>query len=197
MKPIRFADSGAVLSDFNTHFEVHCPECHGKALVNPNKRLTCLSCFKTEAEGRWYGGATAYIRLKCLECHTQVRKTEDWKGQYHPSDSACKTCGQICLREEIILYHTSHKGLKTDLVFGLPLWLQKEFRDGEIFWAYNTDHLDYLEQFISAKLRERGISIRNINVRNSSMISRLPTFMIKAGNRDALLKLIEQLRHKS
>jgi len=84
----------------------------------------------------------------------------------------------------------------TDRVFGLPLWLQKEFRD-ELFWAYNYEHLTVLRDYIAAKLRERGINPYSNTIRkNSTLISRLPVFIKKAGNRDDLLKLIAYLTEK-
>jgi hypothetical protein len=42
-----------------------------------------------------------------------------------------------------------------DAYFGLPLWLTTDCR-GHVLWAYNIAHLDLLEAFVSAQLRERG-----------------------------------------
>ena len=80
-----------------------------------------------------------------------------------------------------------------DPVFGLPLWLQKTFGEN-LFWAYNTKHLDLLEQYVGAKLRERGIN--NKGTKNSLMFSRLPEFIKIAKNREAILKIIHGLQVK-
>ena len=81
----------------------------------------------------------------------------------------------------------------TDPVFGLTLWLQKPFGD-DLFWAYHYEHLTLLEQYVGAKLRERGVD--NKGSKNSLMFSRLPTFITKAGNREEMLKLISELQLK-
>ena len=80
-----------------------------------------------------------------------------------------------------------------DPVFGLKLWLQKPFGD-ELFWAYHYEHLQLLEHYVRAKLRERGID--NKGSKNSLMFSRLPTFITKAGNREEVLKIINALQIK-
>jgi len=49
---------------------------------------------------------------------------------------------------------------------------------------------------VTAKLRERGIEPRNTIRKNSAMLSRLPAFIKKAGNRDGLLKLINLLEQQ-
>lgn len=205
----RFADTGTELGDFATHFVVHCPKCTGKAHVNPvggnfpkhgnfqgvEWRLVCTACFHVEKPGRWYGAATAFVSVKCRECNASLQRSAPWDGQWQKLAMHCNECGDDCEYEAHISKHFFHEGRKTDLVFGLPLWLQKEFRD-DLFWAYNYEHLGLLRQYIAAKLRERGIDPRNSIRKNSAMLSRLPEFMKKAANRDGLLKLIEHLERQ-
>jgi ribosomal protein S27AE len=195
MEKERFADPGTHLQELATHFVVHCPRCQGKALVGTDERLTCTACFYVEKPGKWYGAMTAYVSVKCRECHAPIRRTETTDGQWQKIDTTCPACGDTCAYEATMSKHPMHNGLVTDRVFGLPLWLQKSFRD-ELFWAYNYEHLDMLRQYISAKLRERGIGPRSTQSKNSGMISRLPTFIKKAANREALLKLVDQLATK-
>ncbi len=76
-----------------------------------------------------------------------------------------------------------------DWYFGYPLWLQVSCC-GNILWAYNEHHLDLLESYVSAKLRERKPKIIR------SVASRLPQWIIAAKNRDAALKGIERLKEK-
>lgn len=80
----------------------------------------------------------------------------------------------------------------TDPYFQLPLWLQEPI-GGHVLWALNSAHLDYLESYVAATLRQRT-HLRNWQ--NSSLASRLPRWLSSAGNRDALLAAIQQLRHK-
>ncbi|MDZ4705084.1 MAG: hypothetical protein SH848_14210 [Saprospiraceae bacterium] len=136
------------------------------------------------------------MSVKCRECHAQLRRSAPWNGQWQKLAMRCENCGDTCEYEASITQHHLHQGRMTDRVFGLPLWLQKEFRD-ELFWAYNYEHLTVLRDYIAAKLRERGINPYSNTIRkNSTLISRLPVFIKKAGNRDDLLKLIAYLTEK-
>lgn len=84
--------------------------------------------------------------------------------------------------------HRKYNGA-IDPIFGLPLWLQVPCC-GEVLWAYNEAHLDFLEAYVSATLRERqgkkgyhhGIAIR------------LPRWMKLAHHRTPVLKGIQHLR---
>lgn len=206
--PPRFADPGVELGDFATHFVVHCPKCARKAHINPagntfpkygnihgvEWRLTCTACFHVEMPGHWHGAATAFVSVKCRECRAALQRSAPWDGHWKKLAMHCDACGDDCEYEAQISRLPNHEGRKTDPVFGLPLWLQKAFRD-DMFWAYNYEHLEVLRQYIGAKLRERGIEPRNTIRKNSAMLSRLPEFMKKAANRIGLMKLVEQLEH--
>lgn len=194
--PTRFADPGVSFYELATHYVVHCPRCVGKAFVKPRsegEKLVCTACFHTEAPGRWYGAATAFVSVKCRECHAPLRRSAPWDGKWKKLAMHCERCGDDCEYDAHVSYHPMHEGRMTDAVFGLPLWLQRPFRD-EQFWAFNYEHLALLEQYVAAKLRERGILPRNSIRKNSSLLSRLPDFIRRAGNRDELLKLIRQLQ---
>ena len=86
-----------------------------------------------------------------------------------------------------------------DGYFGLPLWLQTPCC-GKILWAYNREHLDFLESYVKAGLREsfplKVYEIGRVMWRNKSLASRLPTWMKRAKNRDEVLRGIERLRRK-
>ncbi len=193
----RFADPGTILSELATHFIVHCPKCNGKALINPHEdtfRLTCTSCFHVEKPGHWYGSMTAYVSVKCRECRNLLTRTAAVDGQWKKLKMKCDQCGDECEYEAHLSKQSLHNGLMTDPLFGLPLWLQKTVGD-DLFWAYHYDHLSLLEQYVKAKLRERGVD--NKGSKNSLMFSRLPTFITRAGNREEMLKLINELQVKT
>lgn len=61
---------------------------------------------------------------------------------------------------------------------------------GDVLWAVNLEHLDFLESYVGAGLRGR---IPNIN---RSMASRLPQWIKAAKNRDEILRSISRLREK-
>src|SRR5690606_33171020 len=71
--------------------------------------------------------------------------------------------------------------------FNAKLWLQYPFKN-EMFFAYNDLHLEYLENYISAKLREHK------DRKGFTLLEKLPKFYHEAKNRDALIKIIEKLK---
>ena len=60
----------------------------------------------------------------------------------------------------------------------------------DVFWSYNHEHLAYLEQYISATLREHR------DRSHFTLLEKLPKFYHEAKNRDALLKIIKKLKNK-
>jgi hypothetical protein len=81
-------------------------------------------------------------------------------------------------------------GASVDWYFRLPLWLQISCCN-ETLWAYNLKHLEIIEQYVSAKLRERTKKGRN------SFLSKLPGWIKSAKNRNEILKAIEKLKSKN
>ena len=75
----------------------------------------------------------------------------------------------------------------------LTLWLQIEVSDGRL-WFYNFRHLQYIEAFVRATLRERRTDIHGC--RNASVISRLPNWIKSAKNRKHVLKEIDRIKQK-
>ena len=73
--------------------------------------------------------------------------------------------------------------------FNAELWLKAPFKN-DVFWAYNDDHLTYLEGYINASLREHK------NRSGFTLLEKLPKFYHEAKNRDALLKIIAKLKNK-
>jgi hypothetical protein len=79
-------------------------------------------------------------------------------------------------------------GGDADAYFGLPLWLTTDCRSRAL-WAYNAEHLDLLEDFVAARLRERGPVPGTM-----SMIERLPAWIKDGKHRDDVLKALQRLR---
>lgn len=75
------------------------------------------------------------------------------------------------------------------IYFNAELWLQAPFKE-HVFWAYNHKHLNYLKRYIAASLRESA------DRSHYTLVEKLPKFIQAAGNRQALLKIIEQLEKK-
>lgn len=75
-----------------------------------------------------------------------------------------------------------------DPYFGRPLWLSVDCC-GRVLWAYNAEHLDLLEGYVSARLRERGPLMGSM-----SMVERLPKWIKEAKHRAEVLRAIRRLR---
>ena len=69
------------------------------------------------------------------------------------------------------------------------LWLKAPFKN-DVFWAYNDKHLEYLERYISATLREHK------DRTHFTLLEKLPKFYHEAKNREGLLKIISKLKNK-
>jgi hypothetical protein len=80
-------------------------------------------------------------------------------------------------------------GAPVDPFFRAPLLLQARCA-GHTLWAYNEPHLDELRRFVEADHRERPTSPGS----TQTMIARLPRWLGAAGNRQAVLRTIDQLR---
>jgi hypothetical protein len=73
--------------------------------------------------------------------------------------------------------------------FNVEIWLIAPFKN-DIVWAYNYKHLEYLERYIGATLREHK------DRTHFTILEKLPKFYHEAKNREGLLKIIEKLKSK-
>jgi len=76
--------------------------------------------------------------------------------------------------------------------FGVSLWLQTPCC-GEVLWAYNLRHVEFLESYVGARLRERAPDATG-HWRNNTMQSRLPRWMLDAHRREEVLAALGRLR---
>lgn len=74
-----------------------------------------------------------------------------------------------------------------DSRLGLPLWLTISCCGGQMLWAHNEQHLNYLEQYIGAELRERPPP-------PSRLAWALPAWMKEAKHRQEVLRSLQRLR---
>lgn len=103
----------------------------------------------------------------CPSCAGCARRT--------PSRAVCRSCAWY-----------------VDERVTLPLWLSTSVGDEEL-WAYNAEHLDLLEAYVSADLRERVLERRHDM---TTMVERLPPWLKAAKNREAVLAGIARLRKR-
>lgn len=197
----RFQDENKFLGSFDYEILVKCPKCESKASVKREYEkdckcgkcsvqiFECKNCFhKLEEPVRQY---IAYGNPYCSNCfekfefESQILNTKPEKYKTKCPHCSFQEEWKPKIRE--ILQLPSNDGLKKDKWFNLTLWFQKEV-DGNVFWAYNQDHIQYLERYIEAGLRERNSKMNY----NSSLVSRLPKFVKSAKNREKLLKVLKK-----
>jgi len=82
-----------------------------------------------------------------------------------------------------------------DLHFGAELWFQAECCGGHLLWALNLEHLDWLERYVGARLRERPSRSPSAPTASASALARkLPAWLKGAKHRDEILRTIRRLR---
>ena len=126
--------------------------------------------------------------LACSQCACVMRIPVDeeeilpggsWRFHrtFSPRKFSCLHCGSTHLWQE----KTQRRGGLYDWYFRFSLWLQTPCC-GEILWAFNEEHLHFLEHYVTAKQRikfyEEGW------VRNGTLASRLPIWIKRAKNRE-------------
>lgn len=129
------------------------------------------------------------VWVKCPQCNKKGIATADYNKK--EARLYCESCGY----NKQTSTETSVFGIKGNWemaahgYFNAKLWLQYPFKN-DVFYAYNNEHLHYLEQYIAAGLREHK------NRRGFTLLEKLPKFYHEAKNRSALLRIIQKLKMK-
>lgn len=129
------------------------------------------------------------VWVVCPSCQKKAVAKVDFEKQQ--ARMLCSHCGYNVQRStEVNFYGITGKWrVEAHLYFDAELWLQASFKN-ERFYAYNLAHLNYLERYISASLREHK------DRTGFTLLEKLPKFYHEAKNREALLKIIQRLKNK-
>lgn len=100
-----------------------------------------------------------------------------------PARLTCAHCGFV--RETGKPAHVY--GVPLDPYFRQPLWLQTACC-GHTLWALNVEHLDVLEGYVRAQLREKRLELAY------TMLDVLPRWMKDAKHRNEVLRGVSRLR---
>jgi len=119
------------------------------------------------------------VLAECPRCKKCTKMS--WDPYKSMPKLVCEKCGLVAVSPVV-----SYGGPEFS---GVTLWL-KTSCCGNTLWEYNKEHLDFLENYVSANIREQ---LPNIN---RSLASRLPTWIKRAKNRESVLKCINKLRRK-
>jgi len=105
---------------------------------------------------------------------------------------ACTNCGYVKEKTDNVRRYYWHDEDPTDGYFKYPLWL-KNSCCGHPLWVFNRHHLEFLEKFVSAELREREQKDK-YGWSNGSLMSRLPKWIKSKKNRKKILECLAKLR---
>lgn len=121
------------------------------------------------------------IALSCAGCGCAQHWQPRAPGVMVSADRTRYRPGSVCIGDAV------------DWYFHRPLWLQTGCC-GRTLWAYNQRHLDFLEDFVQADLREQPRGPHGWS--NRSLRSRLPRWIAAARHRPELLQAIQRLRRR-
>lgn len=129
------------------------------------------------------------VLVVCPSCRKQALARVDYLQQI--ARLLCSSCGYSKKKttEIRMLGVKGNIQVAAHVYFSAVLWLEKPFKD-DVVWAYNYAHLDYLEDYIAATLREHK------DRTHFTLLEKLPKFYHEAKNRNALLKLINKMRNR-
>lgn len=191
------------LASFGDEVLVECPHCKKRAVVFAEQgeytvpystrftaKFSCNNCYKPLDEKLWYGPIIiSPANANCGNCGSRRTFSKTVNKYQDRIEVKCTNCEQR--KKYKIHYSLTYADSKqaTDPYFGLQLWLQIPFGN-YILWAYNFEHLEYLKNYVGAKLREAARGGKY------SLIWKLPNFIKVAKNRDKILKAISRLEIK-
>ena len=187
----RFKDKNLLLWHFYDEILVVCPKCLKRAVVNKKNNITlnCSNCGYHEK----YINKRYIVEVKsyCSSCEKYFKFYDNTiTTKFKQIKIACPHCNKVDKYEANYKENSSYqiKG-GVEFYFNLEFWLRKDFR-GNLFWAYNYKHLEYLKDYIYAKVRERNDRCY------TTMVEILPKFIKSKKNRDGLIKIIDKLEKK-
>ncbi len=196
METNRFRSTVKWLDYFEGSIAIECPNCHKKAELERQLRkewkyrdsykFKCNHCYVEVKEVQKY---IYTVKRYCPYCSEKIEyrsmPTTKVKKEETVICKGCKTAINYEPKVETI-YEWICKGKEINFTY----WYFQIYQ-GERFWALNEEHLQYLEDFIVAKLR-----LRSENSWGMMLVDKLPKFIKDKNNREGLLKLISKLKEK-
>jgi hypothetical protein len=142
-----------------------------------------------------YALAENAVQVVCPACQGRAEVAPWLGGQPRspysirwPRRLACRACGHVRNWPDEAEHTISCWGGPVDPYFRQPLWLRADCCGSQTLWAFNERHLDILERYVSARLRERG------EHPGMTMLARLPAWLKSAKHRAEILRVIGRLR---
>lgn len=189
----RATDPGGRVWSFGDVTWVHCPKCD-RAAKSSNRNVTCAHCgYMTVPNLKPYSDKWAWIassKPRCSFCGTPLdsgpRPTaRENNGKLFVSVK-CPNCEETV--DYPALQASPPTGKRTYEI--LRRFLETQVA-GETLWVNNLAHLEALEDWLGAKVRERG------EQPGLTMMARLPRWMKASTNREKVLRGLAQLREQA
>lgn len=118
--------------------------------------------------------------LECSDCQGCIRLKRN------NFIICCNNCGYLKDIRSMGYVITSW-GRNEGICYNHKLWLRTPCCGKEL-WAFNKEHLEYIEGYITSKIRNRKPNI------NQSVASRLPSWMNDSKNKIHISRVVEQLK---
>jgi len=191
----RARDPGLKLGQIGRVTWVHCPSCDGPAKSN-SSGVTCLRCgYMTIQNTEPFSSSWARIRqrdARCAHCrlplpNAPLPTAREIDGELHVRVK-CPECGETVDYRADIAFPPA--GASQPEPVRMRLYLTTQV-GGETLWVDNLAHLDMLEDYLGAKVRERG------EVRGLTMMARLPAWMKSSTMRPKILRGLAHLRDRA
>ena len=191
----RARDPGLKLAQIGGVSWVHCARCDGPARIDA-RGMECMRCgYMTIQDRDRYSYRWGLIRQDhplCVNCRkplpVEPRPTASKKDGELYVRVKCPNCAEI---EDYRAYPASPpKGASKSEPASLPLYLTTQVA-GETLWVDNLQHLELLEEYLGAKVRERG------PVPGLTMMARLPAWMKSTTARPKILRGLRHLRERA
>lgn len=196
---MRFNKPAFATVHFSEKIWVRCPDCNDIGLVTTElgrynipqpsgykTQFHCTNCdLKITDNTDWYGYCQGTIYQACGFCGSRIYFTsKPTKELYRTTNIECDICKKE--KEYEIKWYRFQQEKPTDPFFGFELWLQATVKSN-ILWLYNLEHLNYLREYVGAKLREDD------GRHKYSMITNLAQWITSAKNRDIIIKKLNKL----
>lgn len=180
--------------------EVKCPQCggHGAVTLNTAKkqvRFSCLHCgcqLRQELKVK-----TGCVHNICQHCRRHYRIGLKTVPPYKVINVTCLHCGHTMPGTVNISSAPAQLGHKIvrgrEPFFGLELWFVTALQ-GQLVWALNREHLNWMIEFIGASLRVRPCGCNNLPAPLKTQSDHMPAFIKSARNRQRLVQLLTRLQ---
>ena len=189
----RATDPGGRLASFGKVSWVHCPECD-KAAKSDTNGITCAHCGYMTIQDR-EPSSDKWARLSsskqvCSHCRTPLEQLTRPTGRMVDGKRVVRVRCTNCHESEDYPALPGSNPAPYKPSRRMPLYLVTQVA-GETLWVENLVHLEALEDWLGAKVRERGPQP------GLTMMAKLPRWMKASTNRAKVLRGLAQLRERA